>query len=66
MKTIKTCACCQKEFTLEDITKLVKENEKPLYDADGVLCLYLFDCPCHSTLAIKFDVIQISEKGERS
>ena len=63
LEVIKKCTCCNKEFTLEDVTSRIKSNVMPMYDGQGNLRLYLFNCDCGSTLAIKFEIIDIDNKN---
>ncbi len=60
LETVKKCNCCGKKFNLENVTNRVKAKVMPMYDADGNLRLYLFNCDCGSTLAIKFEILDIN------
>lgn len=59
-KPIKTCSCCGQEFTLNQLIDIIKADPKPMYDEDGKPLLYLFDCECKSTLALKVEVVEVN------
>lgn len=62
MEIVKTCGC-GKEFSLEDVAIRVKKKIMPMYDKNGNLKLYLFNCDCGSTLAIKFEIIDVDNNN---